>query len=251
MVLCCSGGLTAKRVMELAGQRFSGSAPDSPLPKRRPLNAAQDRPRLLMRTPRWPTVSLRLAHRAFPWHDPRTPALHVCNEILGAGTSSRLFVRVREELGLVYDIGSDLALFSDGGSLDVTGSAERDTVVKTLEAVMAELDRMRDGDVDDALVDETIERLRCRLDFLTDSAYETAEWYAKQSLLLGPDQVRSPEAAIAAVQAVRADDVIAVARDLFVPERRVLVAVGPLTAAQRRRVARTVGVADAAGVQPT
>jgi predicted Zn-dependent peptidase len=63
--------------------------------------------------------------------------------------------------------------------------------------------------------------------------------------------VRSPEAAIAAVQAVRADDVIAVARDLFVPERRVLVAVGPLTAAQRRRVARTVGVADAAGVQPT
>lgn len=246
MVLCCSGAVDAGRVLALAAQRFGGARPAGRPPARRPIDAAQRAPRVRLRAPRWPTVAFRLAHRAFPWHDPRTPALQVLNEILGAGTSSRLFLRVREELGLVYEVGSELALFSDGGSIDVAGSAERENVAPTLAAILFECGRLADGDVDEALVATITERIRCRLDFLHDSAHETAEWYGKQSLLLGPDRVRSPEDAMADVARVRAADVVAVAHQVFRPAGRVGVAVGPLTAPQRRRIARVLGGRPAA-----
>ena len=238
MVLCCSGAVDAGRVRALAAERFGGAPPAGRPPSRRALDATQRAPRVLLRAPRWPTVAFRLAHRAFPWHDRRSAALQVLNEILGGGTSSRLFLRVREELGLVYDVGSELALFSDGGSFDITGSAERENVAPTLAAVLDECARLAAGDVDAGLVATTTERIRCRLDFLHDSAYETAEWYGKQSLLLGPDRVRSPDDAMADVARVTAADVTALARELFRPSGRVGVAVGPLTAAQRRRIGR-------------
>ncbi len=226
MVLCLSGGIDAAAALERAAALFTSPAPEGPLLRRFPLESQQSSPRLLTKYPAWPTVNLRLAHRAWSWSDPRSSALQVLNEMLGGATSSRLFLRVREELGLVYDIGSDLALFSDGGSIEVSCAVEPEQLGATVTAIMTEWRRACAGDWLAGEVAETIERLRCRLDFLSDSAYETAEWYAKQSLLLGPDHVRSPEQAVADIGAVTEAQVTEAARACWVPAGRVCVALG-------------------------
>ena len=46
------------------------------------------------------------------------------NAVLGDGMSSRLFLSVREERGLAYDIGSGLVDYSDAGALEVSAGVD-------------------------------------------------------------------------------------------------------------------------------
>jgi len=55
--------------------------------------------------------------RAFSLFDPRRYALQVLADVLGGGMSSRLFKRVREELGAAYYIGAGADLLLDHQSL--------------------------------------------------------------------------------------------------------------------------------------
>lgn len=69
-------------------------------------------------------VYFSIGIRAFPFAHPDRYALHILNKILGDGISSRLFRRIREEQGLVYDIGSEYHAYQDGGLLVVGGSTK-------------------------------------------------------------------------------------------------------------------------------
>lgn len=59
--------------------------------------------------------------------------LMVCSFILGSGTSSRLNQRIREELGLVYEISSYLSRFHGGGYISVYMSLSADSEEKGLK----------------------------------------------------------------------------------------------------------------------
>ena len=52
---------------------------------------------------------------------PDSWTLAVLNAVLGDGMSSRLFLSVREELGLAYDVSSGLVDYADAGALEVIG----------------------------------------------------------------------------------------------------------------------------------
>lgn len=60
-------------------------------------------------------------------------SLMVCSFILGSGTSSRLNQRIREELGLVYEISSYLSRFHGGGYICVHMSLTADSEEKGLK----------------------------------------------------------------------------------------------------------------------
>lgn len=64
-------------------------------------------------------VHARLAFPAVGAADPQVPAFSVLSRLLGVGSSSRLFQRLREEEGLTYDIWSGLVLRNLGGLLEV------------------------------------------------------------------------------------------------------------------------------------
>ena len=55
---------------------------------------------------------------------PDSWALAVLNAILGDGMSSRLFLSVREERGLAYDVGSGLVDYADAGALEVSAGVD-------------------------------------------------------------------------------------------------------------------------------
>ena len=59
--------------------------------------------------------------------------------------SSRLFLELRERLGLCYDIHSYVSHYLDTGSLTVYAAVDPKNAVKALQALMGELRRLRDG----------------------------------------------------------------------------------------------------------
>ena len=121
-------------------------------------------------------VHTRLAFEAIPSGDPRLAALSVLNRVLGNGSSSRLFQRLREGEGLTYDIWSGLALRRPGGLLEIGWACAPEVNEKVWKMVLDEVVRLprdlglqevevaQEGLLRGLLMDSDLPMARCGMD---------------------------------------------------------------------------------------
>ena len=103
-----------------------------------------------------------LGVEGLPQNHPERYGTYLLNTILGGNMSSRLFQKVREELGLAYSVYSYHHNHSDSGAFIVyagVAAAEAKLVIST---ILEEMTRLRDEDV-------TAEELQSAKDFLKGS----------------------------------------------------------------------------------
>jgi predicted Zn-dependent peptidase len=151
--------------------------------------------------------------------------LSVLNAVLGDGMSSRLFLRVREELGLAYDVSSGLVDYADAGAVEVSAGVDPNGLPAALDAVLAELDRLRREDVPDAELQKAKAYLSGGLELRMDETRHLASWIGGQEAL--HDKVLTLEEALAEVAAVSAADILRVASELFTDDGLRLAVVAP------------------------
>jgi predicted Zn-dependent peptidase len=168
---------------------------------------------------------LCLAVTGFSRHDPRRYALSVLNGVLGEGMSSRLFLTIREELGLAYAVDSGLNMLQDTGSLLIYAGVDPDRATEALQAILVELERVRTELVPAAELHKVKEYLKGRLVLGLEDSFSQAAWVAYQALF--QDEIKSPAQVLAAYDAVTAEDVLAVAQTVLTPTAYNLAAVGP------------------------
>ena len=168
---------------------------------------------------------LCLAVPAFKRDHPDSWAVGVLNGVLGEGMSSRLFLAVREELGLAYDVGSGITEYADVGSLGVYAGVDPDKLEPALEAILAELARLRDDEVPADELAKAKAYLSGGLELRMDDTRHLASWIGGQEAL--HDRVLTLDEALEAVEAVSADDVRRVARQMFLDDHLRLAVVAP------------------------
>jgi predicted Zn-dependent peptidase len=151
--------------------------------------------------------------------------LSVLNAVLGDGMSSRLFLSVREELGLAYDVSSGLVDYADAGAVEVSAGVDPDGLPAALDAILAELDRLRQEDVPEAELEKAKAYLSGGLELRMDETRHLASWIGGQEAL--HDRVLTLEEALAEVAAVGAADVRRVAGELFTNDGLRLAVVAP------------------------
>jgi predicted Zn-dependent peptidase len=95
-------------------------------------------------------VTFAWATITFPADDDRNYPLVIIDNILGASTTSRLFTKIRDIGGLVYDVSSFCSGYSDSGFLAVTGSANDKNVKKVLQMIKDEIYLLRDKGISEA-----------------------------------------------------------------------------------------------------
>ncbi len=109
---------------------------------------------------------------ALPMDDKRSIALSIANVVFGGGMSSRLFQKVREEMGLCYSIYSYVSQYKDSGVLEIYSGVnvgERDSAV---HAIVDELEKFKAGGV-------------------TASEYERGKEQIKSAFVLGQENTSS------------------------------------------------------------
>jgi len=80
--------------------------------------------------------------------DKDDPALEIMTDILGGGFSSRLFKRVRTQLGYAYGIGAEwAAAYDHPGLFEIGGSTKSGTTTEAIGVVREEVDRIRSSEV--------------------------------------------------------------------------------------------------------
>lgn len=88
--------------------------------------------------------------------DPRRYAADLLVNILGGGTSSRLWQKVREERGLAYSVGASAAMYLDTGFMMVSAATSPEQAGEVLDIVVEELGAVALG----ALVREELDLVK-------------------------------------------------------------------------------------------
>lgn len=87
-------------------------------------------------------LQLAIAFHTPGRHHEGRHALRLLSILLGEATSSRLFQQLREERGLCYHISSDLALFEETGSLEISTGLDPSSREEAIKAIYRELTQL-------------------------------------------------------------------------------------------------------------
>jgi predicted Zn-dependent peptidase len=166
-----------------------------------------------------------LGGRGIAHGDPRRYAFAVVDMLLGGGMSSRLFQRVREELGLAYSVHSFCTSYRDTGSHGVYLASAPETAQQALDAVRDVMRGMAIHGLSAAELAAGKRQLRGQL-VLSMEGVSSRMYRAATTALYGLP-FRTVDELMALVDAIDEDQVREVARDYFDPDRHTLVSLGP------------------------
>ncbi len=156
---------------------------------------------------------------------PESWALGVLNAVLGDGMSSRLFLGVREEKGLAYDVSSGIADYADAGALGISAGVDPDNLRKALRAILAELARLRDELVPPGELAKAKAYLSGGLELRMEESRHLASWIGGQEAL--HERVLTLDEALEKVAAVDAESVRRLAGELLRDDLLRLAVVAP------------------------
>jgi predicted Zn-dependent peptidase len=151
--------------------------------------------------------------------------LAILNAILGDGMSSRLFLSLVDRDALAYDVSSGLVEYADAGVLEVSAGVDPARLGPALDAILAELARLRDEEVPADELAKAKAYLSGGLELRMDETRHLASWVGGQEAL--HDRVLTLDEALADVEAVTAEDVHRLAATLIRDEALRLAVVAP------------------------
>ena len=158
-------------------------------------------------------LQLAIAYHTLGRHDEGRHALRLLSILLGESSSSRLFQKLREERGLCYHISSDIALFDDTGSLEISLGLDPESREEALQAIHREIMVL----TNEGPSQEELERAKKIAITANKIALESTSaqmaWVAESLLFEG--QIITPADSRARLLPVTREDVMRVAEKIF------------------------------------
>jgi len=171
-----------------------------------------------------------------PYSDRRKFALLVLSNIFGGGMSSRLFQRIREELGLAYAIYSFTSFYRAMGVAGVYVGTQPARAAEATAAIREEYARLAREGLAGAALDEAKQQTLGQLMLSLESP--TAKMYRLASTSVNGEPYLSLDEMLATVAALTADDMAGAAAEFFAPDRQTVVSLGPTEKTPRRQDAK-------------
>ena len=154
---------------------------------------------------------------------PQRFTLGLLNVILSGGMGSRLFSEIRDNLGLAYSIHSYVEHFLDTGSVTVTAGVEPKNLLTVIKAILEQLSLLRET-VPEAELSKAKELSKGRLLLRMEDSYNIAGWVGGQEILT--ERILSVDQVVSLIDAITADELKQLARELLVGSRLRLAVVG-------------------------
>jgi predicted Zn-dependent peptidase len=228
LVVAAAGNVEHSQLVEMAARAFNDNGGSDNAAQS---SSAQSEPRASAPILIERKKELEQAHLiiAAPWPSAKSEdrfSASLLANVLGGGTSSRLWQAIREERGLAYSVGAGASAFSDVGVFAIyagTSPAQLDEVV---DLSLAELRRVvRESVAEEELKlvkDQAVSSILLGL----ESSSVRAGALARQEIIHG--RRISPDEVINRLEAVTVEDLQRIARRYFTSEGLALAALGDL-----------------------
>ena len=191
-------------------------------------NEKQTKPELKIKHKKTDQTHLVLGFRSYDMFHKDRFALALLANILGGTMSSRLFLSVRERLGLAYYISANDDESSDCGYFSVRAGVDTDRakIEKTVKTILVEIAKIRARGVGEKELKKAKDNFRGKLALSLESSDEVASFLAGQEL--GRRKIKRPEEIMSQIDKVKRSDILKVARNIFVNEKLNLALIGPI-----------------------
>ena len=219
-----TGNFNEKEAVKKIESAFSGIRTGKKIQKLKTVES-QKSPRIFLKMKETDQAHLVVGVRAFDIFDKRKYAIDLLADILGGGMSSRLFQKIREEMGAAYYVKVEANLLSDHGFLTASAGVDNNKVSEAIKAVVEEFERL----VKEPIEKEELQRVKDRcvggLIMGLETSDQLAGFYGGQEIIT--KKIVSPEETIKKIQAVKVEEISAVAKDIFKNNKLNLAIIGP------------------------
>jgi len=224
-IVCVAGDIgNGNLVAEKVKKYFSGIRKEKPLSKTK-VREKQSKPEVLLQERKTDQTHFCLGVRAYDIFHPKKYALDVLASILGGMMSSRLFIKIREELGAAYYINTAVSAFTDSGYLVTHAGVDNQKLEKAISMILEEYRKIADKGVPEEELKKTKDCLIGKMDLLLESSDALASFYGLQEVL--EKQTLRPEEICDRINKVSRKEIQQVARDIFLPSKLNLALIGP------------------------
>jgi len=185
----------------------------------------QNKPKILLEHKKSDQSHICLGVRGYDLFHKDFYVFYLLSIILGGGMSSRMWIGVREKQGLAYYVFCYTRSDSDTGFLVTHAGINNKELDKAIKIILEEYKRIRDKKVSQKELRKAKDFIKGKAILSMESSDAQAVFYANQELL--ENKILTLEEKFAKIEAVTADDIQRVARDIFRPEKLNLALIGP------------------------
>ncbi|MFZ2303705.1 MAG: pitrilysin family protein [Minisyncoccia bacterium] len=219
-----SGNVDANTAFKAITKSFKGISDNKKGNKKKTRNT-QLSPQIILKHKETDQTHFILGVRSFPVYDKRNPILSVLGGVLGSGMSSRLFRKIRDEMGVGYYVRAGNSASTDSGYFAVSLGVANDRLSEVLLAVMKELNDLKTNLVSAEELSKVKEHIIGMMYLGFESSDELAEYYGSQEVM--HREIRTPKEKEKIIRAVTVEDVRKMAQKIFVEKNLNLALIGP------------------------
>ncbi|MFA6953091.1 MAG: pitrilysin family protein [Patescibacteria group bacterium] len=145
--------------------------------------------------------------------------------MLGGNMSSRLFIEIRERMGLCYFIRAGLSPYEDIGHFQVQAGLDKTRIKEAIPAILQEISKMQKGDFSPEELRRAKEFIKGKFILELEDSENIAGWMGKQALFM--KKIKTAKERIAEVEAVKINEVKKIAKQVLDIKNFHLAIIGP------------------------
>ena len=191
----------------------------------------QTKPQVLVNFKKTDQTHFVLGVRSMDLFDKKNAILSVLAGVLGGGMSSRLFQKLREEMGVGYYVRAYNDPYTDHGFFQISAGVDNKRIYEVIEAVLEECRKLKDRKVSFEELNKVKECLIGNMKLSLESTDDIANFYGGQELL--KKEVENPENKANEIKKVTANQIQALAKDIFKNNKLNLALIGPFKEKQK------------------
>jgi predicted Zn-dependent peptidase len=165
-----------------------------------------------------------LGVRSYNTYSKYNSIIMVLDAVLSGGMSSRLFQKLRDEMGICYYVGADNNEYTDHGFFSVFAGVDSKRVKEAIVTILAEMNKVKNNLIKPEELNKAKQYLIGNLHLGLESSNSLAIYYGMQEVL--KKDIKKPEDIIKEIKAVTAEEIKFVVERIFKDEGLNLAIVG-------------------------
>jgi len=223
-VIVVSGNIQVEKVYKEVDRYFKEIKSTNKIKKLKTKDI-QASPNVLVKYKETDQTHFVLGVRTFSLFDKKNMTLSILSAVLGAGMSSRLFIKLREEMGVAYYVRALNNPSLDHGSFKISAGVNNKRTVEVIKEILKECNLLTTEKVSERELNKVKSFIIGNMKMSLEATDDIANFYGGQELM--KNEIKTLEEKIKDIQKVRATDIQKVAKTIFKTNNLNLAIVGP------------------------
>lgn len=223
-VIFVVGNINEKDVL-LEAKKYFKDIPTKKQPKKIKTKEDQKKPDVLIKHKVTDQTHFVLGVRSFGIFDKRNTTLALLGAVLGAGMSSRLFIKLREEMGVAYYVNAYNDASTDHGVFKISAGVSNDRVEDVIKEILKECKKLCTEEVTKKELDKVKSLIIGNTKLALEATDDIATYFSRQEILKGEMKTIHDRAIM--INKVTSKDIMKLAQTIFKEGTLNLALIGP------------------------